>query len=152
MVVFTPFDVQDEYVTQLNAQLTDPNSTRLSKGLEWIYDDVPKAKTAGAYPRISVLQLNNPSEGHALGSKKDRITVNLLIQIRVARTKFSGKTPPQLLGEIESDVIEAVRTDSFRNTLKSNAGVFNIILRADNTIDNPDVLIRELIYENVMAR
>lgn len=152
MVVNTPYDVQDEYVTQLRAQLTDPNSTRLGKGLEWIYDDIPKARTTQAYPRISVLQLTNPAEAHALGSKKDRITVNLLIQIRVARQKFDSKSPPQFLGEIESDVIEAIRTDAFRESLRTNAGVFNIRLVGDQTIPTDEVLIREIQIENIMER
>ena len=151
-MVNTPYDVQAEYVTQLRNQLTDPNSTRASKSLEWIYDDIPKAKQAGAYPRISVLQLTNPVEAHEINSRKDRITVNIIIQIRVSRETFDGKAPPQILGDIEDDVVQAVRLEAFETSLRSNAGVFNIRLVNDQTIPTDSFLMRELTYENIMTR
>jgi len=146
-------DVITEYVNLLNSEVTDPNSSRKAKGLEWIYDDIPKnTMSAGNYPRISVLNYGSPTEPHELGSYRQRTNVRIEIQIRVARTKWNDQTPQQFIDDLSLSVIEAIRKASSVSSLLTNVHVFNSFLEAENTIYGDDILIKQLIYKNVMVR
>lgn len=152
-MAFSVYDVQNQYITLIKSNVTDPNDERNAAGLEWVYDDVPITNNPAKYPRISVLAPANSSEQHELNSNKHRVTVRIEVQIRVKRSRtFDGKTPQVFADDLADEVIGALRADASINALRTNAGVFQVVLEADNIVSGEEVIIRQLIYRNVMAR
>ena len=146
-------DVITEIISILNTDITDPNSTRLAKGLSWIYDDIPRASLSTPnYPRISVVSFGAPSQPHNLCSNEQRVNVRTEIQIRVRRGKWATQTPQQFLDDLSFDVLSAMANTTNRATLLSNVSVFQSVLEAENTIYEDDIIVRQLIYKNVMVR
>jgi hypothetical protein len=146
-------DVISEYIDILESAVSDPNEARRTKGLKWVYDDIP-AVTMGAdkYPRISVLSFTNPVEPHELGSYRQRQTVRIEIQIRVARTKWNTLTPTQFLDDLSLSVIEALRSTTAISQLLTNVHVFRAFLESENIVVGDDILIKQLVYKNLMVR
>ena len=145
-------DVIEEYIDIINNDVLDPNSTRRSNGLKWIYDDTPLTTLKNKYPRISVLSFGSPVELHEVGSSRQRVVARIEVQIRVSKSKFKGKTPPKFLSELSQQVIESLRTATAKTQLLDNVQVFETILETENTIDLDDVKIRQLIYKNTLVR
>lgn len=151
-MAFTISDVQTAYKTLIKDNVSDPNPTR--NGKEWVYDDVP-AITLGAahYPRISVLCFNAPSEPHELNSHKQRLNARIEIQIRVNKGFKVGTANPNIFAnDLAENVIEALRLPASITYLRDNAGIFQPVLEAENTIQNSDIIIKQLIYKNILAR
>lgn len=146
-------DVISEYVSILESNVSDPNSTRASKNLKWIYDDIPRADLGKpSYPRISVVSFSAPSEPHALCSNEQRLNARIEIQIRVRRSKWNSQTAEQFADDITLSVINAMRADSARASLLSNANVFQSVLESENTTYSDDILVKQLIYKNIFVR
>jgi hypothetical protein len=146
-------DVITEIISILDTDITDPNSTRLAKGLNWIYDDIPRASLSSPnYPRISVVSFGAPSTPHNICSAQQRVNVRTEIQIRVRRGKWNSQTPQQFLDDLTLDVLGAMANVTSRAQLLSNTDVFQSVLEAENTIYEDDIIVRQLIYKNVMVR
>jgi len=146
-------DVVSEIISILNTDISDPNSTRLAKGLNWIYDDIPRTSlSAPNYPRISVVSFGAPSTPHNLCSNEQRVNVRTEIQVRVRRGKWGSQSPQQFLDDLSFDVLSAMANIDNRAQLLANTDVFQSVLEAENTIYEDDVIIRQLIYKNVMVR
>lgn len=146
-------DVITEIISILNSNITDPNSTRLAKGLKWIYDDIPLASLSTPnYPRISVVSFGAPSTPHNICSAEQRVNVRTEIQIRVRGKKFGSQTAQQFLDDLSIDVISAMANETSRTQLLDNADVFQSVLEAENTVYEDDIIVRQLIYKNVMVR
>jgi hypothetical protein len=146
-------DVITEIISILNNDITDPNSTRLAKSLNWIYDDIPIASLSSPnYPRISVVSFGAPSVPHNICSKEQRVNVRTEIQIRVRRGKWNSQSPQAFLDDLTLDVLAAMANATSRAQLLANTDVFQSVLEAENTIYEDDVVIRQLIYKNVMVR
>ena len=146
-------DVISEYIDIIDSNVSDPNSARNSKGLKWVYDDIPLASLSSSnYPRISVISTTATSEPHSLCGNQQRVNVRVEVQIRVRRTKWNSQTPQQFLDDLTLSVIGALRSEASRLQLNNNVGVFNSKLEAENTIYDDDLVIKQLVYNNTMVR
>lgn len=146
-------DVITEFISLIDSNVTDPNSARKGAGRSWVFDDIPLSNlSATNYPRISVIAPSANSVPHSLCGNQQRVEVRVEVQIRVRRTKWNSQTPQQFLDDLSLDVMEALRLDASRTQLNSNAGVFHSTLEAENTIYADDIVLRQLIYKNIMVR
>jgi hypothetical protein len=145
-------DVINEYISIIENEVDDPNVLRKTDGLKWVYDDIPFAVMGNKYPRISVLSFGNPNEMHEVGSNRQRLNVRIEIQIRVRRNKFNNKTPQEFLDDLGLEVMEALRKSESKTSLLSNCNVFQTVLEAENIIYEDDVLIKQMIYKNILVR
>lgn len=146
-------DVIEEFISIIESNVTDPNSTRLSKNLKWVYDDIPLASlSAPNYPRISVVSFGAPSVPHNLCSNEQRVTARIEVQIRVKRKKWKTQTGLQFADDLTFDVLAALASEAGRSDLLNNANVFHSVLEAENTIYEDDLIVKQLIYKNVFKR
>jgi hypothetical protein len=146
-------DVVSEFIEIINSNITDPNSTRLGAGKSWVFDDIPLSSLGSSnYPRIAVVSMSSTVSPHELNSNNQRVNARVEVQIRVKRTKWNDQTPQQFLDDLTLSVIEALRLDSSRTQLCDEVGVFQSVLEAENTTYLDDVIIKQLIYKNIMRR
>lgn len=148
--------VQVAYRDLLRTSVTDPNEERSQKNKEWIYDDLP-ASTIGPseYPRISVLADNTSAQivPHELGSTKERATVRIEVQIRVRKNvKYGDLTGHEFANSLAVQCSDAIRSDSGRSTLYTQADVFYSFLEQENTLFANDLVIKSLVFKNIMTR
>jgi hypothetical protein len=153
-MAFTVYDVQQEFISLITTSVTDPNDDRAANSLQWVYDDIPNATLSSAkYPRISVLSFNANSEPHEINSNKQRLSPRIEVQVRVKQgRKFNDKNPQEFVNDLAEDVMESLRTDTAYTNLRTNAGVFRMVLEAENTVYDNDVIVRQLIYRTTMVR
>lgn len=148
-------DVIQTYIDIIEKHVPDPNTARATRttGRKWIYDDLPKSSLgADKYPRISVLNKGTPSEPHALNSHQQRLNVRIEVQIRVRRSKWNNYTAEQFADDLTLKVIEALRLDSSYSKLLADVNVFQPQLEAENTTLADDLIVKTLIYKNIMRR
>ena len=145
-------NVISEYIDIIESNVSDPNEVRKTDGLRWVYDDIPYSVMGNKYPRISVLSFGNPVETHEVGSNRQRVNVRIEIQIRVRRNKFNNKTPQDFLDDLSLEVMESLRKPESKSSLLTECNIFQTILEAENIIYEDDILIKQMIYKNVLVR
>lgn len=151
----TPNDVVKEYISIIENTVPDPNVARASRttGRKWVYPDVPNANLgADNYPRISIVNKNSPSTPHNINSHEQRLNVRTEIQIRVKRTKWNNQTAEEFIDALTLKVVDALRLPSSISKLITKADVFQPQLEFENTTYANDVLIKQLVYKNIMKR
>jgi len=101
----------------LRANMTDPDSTRLGAGTNWIYDDFPRLDlSSGSYPRVSIIETSETSEPLGFRSNNFWTTVDLQVDIWVKEDTYYtiGGTyyaDIALCRKIARDAIDVVRTN-----------------------------------------
>ncbi len=150
----TVYTVQEEYERLLNEYLTDPNTERRTKGKKWIFDDLPAATLGPAeYPRISVMHVSSPSQQHEVGQTTQRLNAKVEIQIRTLKNlKFNQETASKFINDLALDVVDIIRSGTAYVDLRTNAGVFQTTLDQENIAFPNDMVIKSLIYSNIMKR
>lgn len=150
----TAYDVQEEYIRLIQLAVADPNNERVAKGTQWIYNDLPASTMGPAnYPRISVLHISSPSTQHEIGGNYQRLNVRIEVQIRTLKNlKFNNKNSSEYINDVGLQVVDALRSQTAYDGLRTNAGVFQTTLDSENLTVANDIVIKSLIYNNVMRR
>lgn len=149
----TVHNVISEIISIIKTNVVDPNSKRKASGKSWVFDDIPLANLGETqFPRISVVSFGASSVPHELNSYQQRLNVRVEIQIRIRRNKWENQQPQDFLDDLTQEVIEALRLETSRVALYDNQQVFQSVLEAENTIYADDVLVKQLIYKNIMRR
>jgi hypothetical protein len=150
----TVYDIQSAYIHLLEENLQDPNQTRREKGQKWIYDDLP-ILTAGqpAYPRISVIEATSNIISHEVGSTRRRFNSRIEIQIRWHKhTKPEGKLAAQCVNDMASQVDDILKSEDASDYLLENTGVFYTFLEQESVSFPGDLIVKSMIYKNIMVR
>lgn len=86
-------DTIELIITQLEANITDPLTSRVTAGKKWIYDDAPRPDSS-AYPRIAVEAVPSAYEEFAVGDFAELEFQTLVISI------YAKKTTKMTVGSI----------------------------------------------------
>lgn len=148
-------ELVEKYVSLIEDNISDINTSRSSDGKKWVYDDLPRSDVSD-YPRIGVIGSDGENESHELGYSNDRLSVNVNVYIYVKKgMKYDvdGEVlrDRQILDRLSKDVRDLVRDDSTKQEL-CDMGVFYVILQAENTPENQTVIIRQLVFRNRLIR
>lgn len=147
----TDQEIISSIITLLEANLTDPATTRASLGKKWIWDDTPRLDISG-YPRISVTPVTNSYEPFAVGDVNSKSELTVSIEIRTKKTdKFDVGT----LGVQRAEGVVSYLNNEIVNLIQTNQsyfyslGVLYIIPETNNRSVINDLVIDSLSFKVV---
>ena len=136
-------EIENEVLTYLRTNLTDINSHR--NGKNWIFIDLPRSDIRD-YPRIAIVGENTIRKYTGLGEIKTFDTITLHIYILVAkRTKLEYDSSVKNAWECLDYVSEQTDT-RMRAKAKTLTKGYALYPMTENTIENDDLIGRDLIY------
>lgn len=149
-------DVVEEYVTLFENNLTDYNSVRSADNKKWIYDDLPRLDVS-QYPRIGVTIADESDEPHEIGSFNIRRTINVQVVLYVKKAqKFTissvSKRDVQVMALLSEQILTLFKSQSTHDDLLNNADVYHAFIENISDIPDDHVLIKQMIFKNIMVR
>lgn len=144
------------FADYISSNIDSLNIETTSYSKKWVFTDIGKLDTR-VYPRVNVLNPTSNSIPLCLHSDNQKFSPRIDIQIRVKKgmvlkVATVDKTDMQILDILSKSITDGLRTTSFRTNILGNNSVFYSVLEAENTIYGDYVVIRQLIYKNVLVR
>lgn len=148
--------VVESFVDLMEDNLVSTNTHIQTEGKKWIYDDIPRLDVK-YYPRISVINPTSNSEPHALGCVNQRFSPRVEVQVRVKKgmtlnIEGADQRDVQVLDYVSKQVTDLIKSASSRAILLANDSVFYSVLEIENTSYDEQIIIRQLIYKNILVR
>lgn len=148
--------VVNTFVDLINSNITNPNQKVTDNNLKWVFGTIGKMDVQ-VYPRVNVINPTSGSAPHELGSTNQRFAPRIEIQVRVKKDTVmtinsTSMTDIEVLDYLSKQITDLLRTTTSRATMLSNDSVFYSVLEAENTVYGDYVLIRQLIFKNILKR